>query len=162
MRERIVIPFLLLLSLFSCRPAGTISCYEEILGECWHEHEEIALEVEIPDSGFYQVTVCIRYTCDYEWSDLWCVLSTRSRMAVELRDTLGIKMLLPDGRRLGEGKELKTIGQPLRKNPVLLPEGRMVFRLRPAMDMRRLPGIKNVGVCLVPVENTKLNVKNTD
>lgn len=147
-----LILFILLLHT-ACRQNCVYEDYRDINKEDWCRSEVVEFETTIPDSGRYMVSVFLRHTTDYEMANLWCFLSTRSSAAQELKDTLNIKVAEPDGRWLGDGNMVKTIRQPLHKNPVVLPKGTVTFRIEQGMRIECLKGVKNIGLEIVKAIN---------
>ena len=84
-------------------------------------------------------------------ANLCCFVSTRSLLAKELRDTLNLKVAEPDGRWLGDGNAVKTLRQPLGKNPVPLPKGNVTFRVEQGMRIECLQGVKDIGLEILKV-----------
>ena len=83
---------------------------------------------------------------DYEMANLWCFVSTRSHGQEQLSDTVNLKIAEPDGRWLGKGNSIKTLEQPINRNPVTLPQGNVIFRIEQGMRMEEMAGVKNVGI----------------
>lgn len=135
----------------ACTSPAIFEKYEELPNETWNRYQIVELTAQIPDSGQYQVKLCLRHTTDYEMANLWCFITTRSQAAKELRDTVNLKIAEADGRWLGQGGSIKTIEQPLSHNPVLLPQGTVTFRIEQGMRIEELGGIKNVGLKIEPV-----------
>ena len=135
----------------ACQQNGVYEDYKSIDGEKWCRENVIEFETVIPDSGKYIVNICLRHTTDYEMANLWCFVSTRSLLAKELRDTLNLKVAEPDGRWLGDGNAVKTLRQPLGKNPVTLPKGNVTFRVEQGMRIECLPGVKDIGLEILKV-----------
>ena len=63
-----------------------------------------------------------------------------------MRDSVYMKIAAPDGRWLGQGYNIKTVEQPIGKNPVFLPQGEIVIRIEQGMRREQMNGIKNVGI----------------
>lgn len=144
----LLLPVLMLLYT-ACKQNGVYEDYKSIDGEKWCRENVIEFETVIPDSGKYTVNLCLRHTTDYEMANLWCFISTRSLMGKELRDTLNLKVAEPDGRWLGDGSTIKTLRQPLGKNPVILPKGNITFRVEQGMRIECLQGVKDIGLEIV-------------
>lgn len=144
----LLLPVLMLLYT-ACKQNGVYEDYKSIDGEKWCRENVVEFETVIPDSGKYTVNLCLRHTTDYEMANLWCFISTRSLMDKELRDTLNLKVAEPDGRWLGEGSTIKTLRQPLGKNPVTLPKGNITFRVEQGMRIECLQGVKDIGLEIV-------------
>ena len=114
--------------------------------ESWNRYNVIEFTAPIPDSGLYKVTLNIRHTTDFETANLWCFVTTRSHASQQLKDTVNIKIAEPDGRWLGKGGSIKSIEQPVNRNPVLLPRGDVRFRIEQGMRIEEMKGVKNVGL----------------
>lgn len=148
--------YILLLPVFillytACKQNGVYEDYKSIEGEKWCRENIIEFETVLPDSGKYMVNLCLRHTTDYEMANLWCFVSTRSSLTQELRDTTNIKVAEPDGRWLGDGNTVKILRQPLVKNPVTLPKGRVIFRIEQGMRVECLQGVKDIGLEILKV-----------
>lgn len=143
--KRYLIPILFLLCA-ACNSSAVFEKYQELPDENWSRYNVLEFTANIPDSGLYQVQLCLRHTTDYEMSNLWCFISTRSSLPTEIKDTLNLKIAEPDGRWLGKGRTIKTIEQNINRNPVMLPRGQVVFRIEQGMRIDDMKGIKNVGL----------------
>lgn len=136
-----------LLSLCSaCTPETVFEKYRELPAETWNRYHAIEFITHIPDSGLYRVQLRLRHTTDYGMTDLWCLISARSILQTEFRDTLDMKIAEPEGRWIGKGEYMKTVEQDIGTKPVFLPPGRIVFRIRQGMPAENLKGIKNIGL----------------
>ncbi len=139
------------LLLMACRPSVVFEQYKNVPDETWNRYQVMEFVTLIPDSGQYQVNVCLRHTTDYEMANLWCFVSLRSSGALQLRDTLNLKIAEADGRWLGHGGTIKTLEQPIRHNPLILPKGNVIFRIGQAMKLEDIKGVKDVGIVIEKV-----------
>lgn len=149
--KRYLIPIILLLTA-ACQSSAVFEKYEEIPNEVWNRDNVIELKADIPDSGLYNVYLCIRHTTDYEMANLWCFISTRSHATQQLQDTVNLKIAESDGRWLGQGNTIKIVEQVINKNPVALPKGEVTFRIEQGMRLEAMPGVKNVGIKVEPLK----------
>lgn len=145
-----IVVFIVFLFL-ACKQKQVYESYKSIDNEEWCRGNVANFETTIPDSGKYIVNVYLRHTTDYEMSNLWCFISTRSTAAKELKDTTNIKVAEEDGRWLGSGNTIKTVRQPIAKNPVTLPKGKVTFRIEQGMRIECLKGVKDIGLEIVKV-----------
>lgn len=143
--KRYLIPIILLLTA-ACQSSAVFEKYEEIPEEIWNRNNIIEVKANIPDSGLYKVSLCIRHTTDYEMANLWCFISTRSHAAQQLQDTVNLKIAESDGRWLGQGNTIKIVEQTINKSPVTLPKGDVIFRIEQGMRLEEMSGVKNVGI----------------
>lgn len=134
------------LAFAACTSDAVFERYAEVPGEVWSRYHVVELEASIPDSGLYEVTLCVRHTTDYEMANLWCFVSTRSHAPVQLHDTVNMKIAEPDGRWIGEGRATRVVEQPINKNPVALPKGTVLFRIEQGMRFEEMAGVKSVGI----------------
>lgn len=134
----------------ACNPNIVFEKYEDVPGEIWNRYKVMEFTANIPDSGQYNITLCLRHTTDYEMANLWCFVSTRSQLSRQLRDTVNIKIAEPDGHWTGSGNAIKTIEQPINLNPVSLPQGKVIFRIEQGMRIENMKGVKNVGIKISP------------
>lgn len=139
-----MLPLLLALAA-ACHSTAVFEAYQDIPKEVWSRYQPVEFAVNLPDSGQYQIYICLRHTADYEMANLWCFISTRSRQA-PFRDTVNLKIAEPDGRWIGKGGSVKTLEQPIRLHPVRLPAGKLTFRIEQGMRFENMNGIKNVGI----------------
>lgn len=147
--------YILLLLFFlswACRPSAVFEKYEELPDEVWNRYHIVEFVAPIPDSGQYVVKLCLRHTTDYGMANLWCFVSTRSHGQGQLSDTVNLKIAEPDGRWLGKGNSIKTLEQPINRNPVTLPRGNVLFRIEQGMRMEEMAGIKDVGIKIEKVQ----------
>ena len=70
----------------------------------------------------------------------------------QLSDTVNLKIAEPDGRWLGKGNSIKTLEQPINRNPVTLPQGNVIFRIEQGMRMEEMAGVKDVGIKIEKVQ----------
>lgn len=133
----------------ACKQDYVYEGYKNIAHEEWCRGNVAEFETTIPDSGRYMVNIYLRHTTDYEMSNLWCFISTRSTATKELKDTTNMKVAETDGRWLGSGNTIKTVRQPISKNPVTLPKGTVTFRIEQGMRVECLKGVKDIGLEIV-------------
>ncbi len=130
----------------ACQSPAVFEQYAELPGESWNRYNAIEFKAQIPDSGLYHVTLSIRHTTDFETANLWCFVATDSPAERQWKDTVNIRIAEPDGRWLGKGGSLKTVEQPLKRNPIALPGGEVGFRIEQGMRIEEMQGVKNVGI----------------
>ncbi|MCI5706160.1 MAG: gliding motility lipoprotein GldH [Odoribacter sp.] len=147
--------FILLFS--ACRSDVVFEDYQELSGENWDYNHVLEFNAHIPDSGLYQVTLYVRHTSNFEMTNLWCIISTRSQALQQLHDTVNMKIATPTGDWFGEGGQMKTVSQAINKNPVIFPQGNVLFRIEQGMKPENLRGVKNVGIC---IEKVKDNIQS--
>ena len=63
-----------------------------------------------------------------------------------------MKIAAPDGSWLGKGNSIKTLEQPINRNPVTLPQGNVIFRIEQGMRMEEMAGVKDVGIKIEKVQ----------
>lgn len=143
--KKYLIPFFIL-SLGACQPGIVFEKYESLPEEVWHKYHAVEFLVPIPDSGQYRVSLCLRHTTDYEMTDLWCMVSTRSHATTQLADTVDLKITETDGHWIGTGGRIKTLEQAINLNPVNLPKGNVIFRIEPGMPLEEINGVKDIGI----------------
>ncbi len=136
----------LILIICACNPSIVYEKYEELPEETWNRYHVAEFVANIPDSGVYNVKICLRHTTDYEMANLWCFISTRSHSAKQVKDTVNLKIAATDGRWIGTGGSIKSIEQDIHQNPVPLPKGNVVFRIEQGMRFEQMKGIKNIGI----------------
>lgn len=151
MKIRYIICILITL-VTACQSDVVFENYQELPCEAWDYNHVLEFKTHIPDSGLYNVTLYVRHTGNFEMTNLWCIVSTRSQATHQLHDTVNIKTATPSGNRLGEGGQIKTVAQTINRNPVSLPKGDVIFRLKQGMYPGELQGIKNIGI---RIEKTK-------
>lgn len=143
-----------LLWLFTaCESDVVFERYAEIEEETWNCHEAVEFTVEIPEKALYEVELGIRHTTDFEMANLWCFVSACQEEKKIIRDTLNLRIAEPDGRWLGRGSVIKSILQPLRKSPLTLPAGTVVFKVEQGMRVDELAGVKSVGLHITRIED---------
>ena len=144
--------FLSVILMGACQSSAVFEKYEEQPDEVWNRYHIVEFTADIPDSGQYIVKLCLRHTTDYEMANLWCFVSTRSHGQEQLSDTVNLKIAEPDGRWLGKGNSIKTLEQPINRNPVTLPQGNVIFRIEQGMWMEEMAGVKDVGIKIEKVQ----------
>lgn len=137
---------LFILLFTACRSGVVFEDYQELSGEHWDCDHVLEFNAHIPDSGLYQVTLYIRHTGNFEMTNLWCIISTRSQALRQLHDSVNIKIATPTGEWFGVGGQMKTVSRAINKNPVPLPQGNVQFRIEQGMKPENLRGVKNVGI----------------
>lgn len=143
--KKIIIPIFLFFCI-ACHSSAVFEKYEKLPDETWDRYYPIEITANIPDSGQYNIKLCLRHTTDYEMANLWCFISTRSHASQQLKDTVNIKIAEPDGRWLGEGGTIKTLEQAINRNPIALPQGQVVFRIEQGMRIDEMKGVKDIGI----------------
>lgn len=151
MKNTIFILFVLLGG--ACTPKAVFQEYQAIPEETWSRYQVIEFTASIPDSGQYNVKLCLRHTTDYEMANLWCFVSTRSSAMLPRKDTVNVEIAEPDGRWKGKGGTIKTLEQPLRHNPVTLPQGQVIFRIEQGMREEEMKGVKDIGIQITKTMN---------
>ena len=131
--------FLSVILMGACQSPAVFEKYEEQPDEVWNRYHIV-------------VKLCLRHTTDYEMANLWCFVSTRSHGQEQLSDTVNLKIAEPDGRWLGKGNSIKTLEQPINRNPVTLPQGNVIFRIEQGMRMEEMAGVKDVGIKIEKVQ----------
>lgn len=139
---------LLLLSLGGCQPGVIFREYQTLPDEKWCVAHKNRFEVEIPESGEYNIRIGIRHTTDYEMANLWCFISMSDSNQIVKKDTVNIRLAEPDGRWLGDGNTLKTVETTLPGSARKMPAGKYTFTLEQGMRVKCLPGVKNVGLII--------------
>lgn len=139
----------------ACQTDAVFERYEELPEERWNRLQAIEFVVEIPDSALYEVEICIRHTKDFETANLWCFVSAHVEGSEKMRDTLNLQIAELDGRWLGSGGIIKEITEPLRRNPMALPAGTVVFKVEQGMRTEELQGMKNVGLRVSRITGTE-------
>ena len=129
--------FLSVILMGACQSPAVFEKYEEQPDEVWNRYHIVEFTADIPDSGQYIVKLCLRHTTDYE---------------MQLSDTVNLKIAEPDGRWLGKGNSIKTLEQPINRNPVTLPQGNVIFRIEQGMRMEEMAGVKDVGIKIEKVQ----------
>lgn len=150
--KKLIIPIIILLLNIACNPTAVFEEYKELPKESWNKDSVVELTANIPDSGFYKLTLCIRHTTDYEMANLWSFISAHSEGTQIFKDTLNMKVADMDGRWLGKGSSIKQLEQMLNKNPFTLPKGEVVFRIEQGMRIDDMNGIRNVGIKVEKVD----------
>ena len=142
-------PIYLFILLFSgaCQQGPVFSEYHALADETWQQDQVLEFNAKIPDSGQYQISVQVRYTYALETKNIWCIVNTRNTASQQLHDTINLQLAEDDGFRYGKGGHLKTIEQPITKNPVTLPQGNTLFRLEQGLPID-IKGIKDAGICI--------------
>ena len=151
--------FLSVILMGACQSSAVFEKYEEQPDEVWNRYHIVEFTADIPDSGQYIVKLCLRHTTDYEMANLWCFVSTRSHGQEQLSDTVNLKIAEPDGRWLGKGNSIKTLEQPINRNPVTLPQGNVIFRIEQGMRMEEMAGVKDVGIKINQIHRKKMAKK---
>lgn len=149
-----IIPLILLLST-ACHSPAVFEKYEELPDEHWGRYHVVEFTAAIPDSGYYNLSLNIRHTTDYEMANLWCFLYTRGKMDKPLQDTVNIRIAEPDGKWLGKGGNIKNVQQAINRNPVFLPQGEIKIRIEQGMRIENMKGIKNVGLSIERAEKSE-------
>lgn len=130
----------------ACGTQPVFEQYHAIQDEVWCRNNPAVFEVNIPDSGDYHIELCLRHTTDYEMANLWCFVSTQFPGSKIVKDTVNILVAEPDGRWLGKGGSLKNLEQPLCRESVSLPAGKVTFHIEQAMRFDCMKGIRDVGI----------------
>jgi gliding motility-associated lipoprotein GldH len=107
---------------FSC-DKGKV--YEEIVSipsAGWSANQAIKLDIPVNDiSKAYDIMLHFRNSGNYEYSNVWMFIETKSPMGNSLRDTFEIRLADETGKWLGEGiGDVNNMFVPYKKN-ILFP-----------------------------------------
>ena len=157
--KKYIIPMVILLLTIACHSTAVFEEYKELAEESWNKDKIIELTANIPDSGLYKLTLCLRHTSDYEMANLWCFISAHSQDVQLFKDTLNMKIANTDGRWIGKGDNIKQLEQIIRIHPFSLPKGEVIFKIEQGMRIDDMKGIKNVGIKIEKAEKQDLGTE---
>lgn len=139
-------------ALLLCCAAVCFSCDREYAGfgtfsdESWCREEPKEWVTVLPDSGRYEVSVCLRHTSDYGYNELNCAVFVRSNGGEWLQDTLCMRLTDDNGLWRGHGMILKSIKCPLTDRSVFFSAGEVRVRIEQVSDVRVLQGVHDIGL----------------
>ena len=124
--------------------------------DLWWQDSVLSADISISDtSAIYRVSLRIRHTTNYPYSNLYLFRDVLSETQTEYQDTIEITLNTPEGRWVGKGVgALKTINLPYHKNGVKFPRpGDYRFRFYHGMRDEPLRGIKDLALIISSEKN---------
>ena len=160
MRNRKKISCLLLFVcslLFSCSENALYFQYQVIQDTAWEKSKVYYFTFFVEDTTTaYTVLLDIRNNNRYPYQNLWLFSNEEPPIGPLVRDT--IECLLADefGKWYGHGISLYESTFPIRENYRFPCPGQYTFSFRQGMRDSILPGIQEIGICIMPfVEKTE-------
>ena len=91
------------LGLTSCGEAPVFTKSYSFANNEWKQDVKPVFKVTIPDTvNFYNIAITLRTTTDYNYSNLWFFLHTKTPKGQTGREPVEIKVAHPDGSWIGE------------------------------------------------------------
>ncbi len=138
----------ILLTLGSCDRNRVYDHYASVDPHGWIPRDGKEFPVEITDTvSIYNLSISLRYTNDYPYSNIFFFVQTRFPDGQLYRDTVEYYLADPSGKWSGKGiGKIKDNRFPFRKGIHLPRKGTYVFRIEQAMREKQLKGIHDVGL----------------
>lgn len=146
--------------LWSCDPDYVFDEYKTVSNQ-WHKDSIVNFTFKAPDTITpYNVFVNLRNNNDYQYSNLFLIVSTKFPNGKIVKDTLEYRMAKPDGTFLGTGfSDIKENKLWYKEHVVFKEPGPYQFGIQQAMrkngavhGIENLKGILDVGL---RIETTK-------
>lgn len=121
----------------------------------WHKDSVLHFTVAITDtSAPYGISVKFRHNAQYPYANLYMFRKIESTTGIAYQDTVNFQLADASGKWLGSGiGELKTVIRRYRKEAVWFSApGKYTFTLQHGMRVDNLPGIEQVGLEVVKLE----------
>lgn len=134
------------------------------LNDGWQKDSILEFNVRITDAGqAYLVNVKMRHNGNYPYSNIYMFRKIESANGVEYQDTVNFVLADPTGKWLGSGVgELKTMVWTYRANALKFNEpGNYTFSLQQGMRTDVLPGIEDVGLEVIALNESEKNGSKT-
>ena len=94
---------LLLLLLTACGDAPLYTKSYSFKNNQWKQNVKPVFKVKIPDTtNYYNITITLRTTTDYAYSNLWFFLHSKAPKGQTGREPVQIEIANPDGSWIGE------------------------------------------------------------
>lgn len=135
---------------FSCGKPPVVQTLISNVDEVWWQDSALSVDVSILDtSAVYRVSLRLRHTSEYPYSNLFLFRDVLSETQTEYRDTVEIT-LSNSGSWVGKGiGALKTINLPYHQNGVKFPRpGNYRFVFYHGMRDEPLKGIKDLALVI--------------
>lgn len=136
----------IVLACCACQQEAGFKGYHHLANEEWCVSDTAKFEVNIQETGVYNINLCLRHTTDYEMANLWCFVHTEDTLNHRISDTVNIQIAQPDGRWIGTGGTVKNIDFPINKKDITLEKGLYTVSLIQAMRTHCQKGLKDIGI----------------
>jgi len=111
--HKILLSLSLIFVLFSCSEAPLYEKAYSFKNQEWKQNEKMKFVVEIKDtSKFYDLTLSVRTTTDFPYSNLWMFMKSTAPNGAVGREPIRMDITNPDGSWIGT-KSGSTIETPL-------------------------------------------------
>lgn len=143
-----------ILALASCGKAPVFDEYVST-NNMWHKDSIVRFTVAITDTSVpYGINVKVRHNAQYPFANLYVFRSISSVAGIVYSDTANFTLADASGKWLGSGiGELKTVVRRYRKEAVWFSSpGKYTFNLQQGMRTETLPGIEQVGLEVIRIE----------
>ena len=132
------------LAVVSCGRLPVYSHYEHISGDGWRRDDTVSFTVTVTDSANYHLTLGLRATNAYPYTQLKVNADILSPHTSHL-SPLTIDITNPKGEMQGQGNTIRQYTVPL-GDIVLSHNDTLTLSIRHAMSRFSLPGITDVGL----------------
>lgn len=118
----------------------------------WNYKEPVEFSVELMTKKELNMSVVIRNTTDFNFSNLWLFVTTLSPSGVVSKDTISCVLADDYGYWLGKGFSGLYLSEHLVKNQKLFEKGEWLFSIEQGMREDTIQGIQEVGLVLKEIE----------
>lgn len=121
--------------------------YQPVNPEGWHSTDTLRFElVEVPNDGWYSMSLGVRYTNTFPYEDLWLVMERRHGDHYRHRDTVHLEVLQNASNWASQGNilhEREEMVAATRLTAQQMPIELLVYHI---MRNQSLTGISDIGV----------------
>lgn len=144
--------------LFSCHPETLYNQYQVIDGTEWGKEKVYYFTFEVNDiSKPYDVQLYIRNNNQYPYQNLWLFVNEEPPVGSLQKDTIECMLADEYGKWFGHGISLYESSFPIRECYYFPYAGQYTFSFRQGMRDSILPGIQEIGICIMPFEEKMEN-----
>lgn len=146
----ILLTLMPLLLLLSCNPNRVFEKNLDISGNVWDKDVKTSYTVDIQDTTqHYDVSVNIRHTTFYPYSNLWIMIYTTFPDGKRLSQRIEFELAEKDGKWDGDCMgDICDINLPIQKNAIFNQKGKYTFEFEQIMRADKLPGVMAMGLRL--------------
>ncbi len=145
---KISIFVIILAIIFSCQHNGNFEEYKKVDPSGWQQDSIAEFTFDIHDTkAIYNLTVNVRNTGDYPYSNIWMFVDIAAPDNSMVRDTVEFQMALANGKWVGKGAGgIFSCRFPYRNNVFFPTEGTYRLKIKHGMRNDILKGISDVGI----------------
>ncbi len=140
----------------SCTDDAYYNAYVPVSDAGWPEDSVITFDVVVDDTtSEFGVIVMLRHNTNYPYQNFWLNRSISFAGEEIHSDRISYQLAKPTGEWLGKGfGDIKAVEAPYNRQVLRFQnKGTYQFKFQQGMREERLPGLEDIGLRIVPIEN---------